>query len=262
MASFSDVTTARRIDDRYQLDVPTGWRQGRGAFGGFVVGALIAAIEQHVGDSTRQIRSVTAEIPGPVEHGIVDIDVDVLRAGKNVATVRAALAQHGEIRSHAVAVVAAARKADSWNHLTRPAAPGWREVPPLDSSFGPVPEFAQHVEYRVVEGMPLSGGPPRALGWVRLRDRSTLRNTAYIAAMADAWWPAAFASMTALRPMATITFTLDIVGGVAGLDPEAPLLYRATAPVCTDGYCLETRELWSEDGRLVALNHQTFVIIQ
>ena len=47
-----------------------------------------------------------------------------------------------------------------------------------------------------------------------------------------------------------------------GLDPEAPLLYRATAPVATDGYCLETRELWSEDGRLVAINHQTFVIIQ
>ena len=47
-----------------------------------------------------------------------------------------------------------------------------------------------------------------------------------------------------------------------GLDPMAPLLYRATAPVCADGYCLETRELWGEDGRLVATNQQTFAIIQ
>ncbi len=80
--------------------------------------------------------------------------------------------------------------------------------------------------------------------------------------MADAWWPAALVRFDTLRPMATIAFTLDVVGGADGLDPTAPLLYRATAPVCTSGYCLETRELWSEDGRLVAINHQTFVVIQ
>ena len=40
-----------------------------------------------------------------------------------------------------------------------------------------------------------------------------------------------------------------------------PLLYRATSPVLADGYCLETRELWGEDGRLVAINHQTIVVI-
>jgi acyl-CoA thioesterase len=45
-------------------------------------------------------------------------------------------------------------------------------------------------------------------------------------------------------------------------DPDAPLLYRATAPVCADGYYLETRELWGADGRLVAINHQTIAIIQ
>ena len=88
------------------------------------------------------------------------------------------------------------------------------------------------------------------------------RNTAFIAAVIDAWWPAAFNRLTALRPMATIAFTLDIMGNLDGLDPEAPLLHCATSPVCADGYFLETRELWGEDGRLVAINHQTFAIIQ
>jgi len=32
-------------------------------------------------------------------------------------------------------------------------------------------------------------------------------------------------------------------------------------PVCADGYFLETRELWGEDGRLLAINQQTFAII-
>ena len=56
--------------------------------------------------------------------------------------------------------------------------------------------------------------------------------------------------------------TLDIVGDAAAGDPDAPLLYRGTVPVCGDGYFLETRELWSADGRLLALNHQTFAIIR
>src|SRR5438874_9387303 len=118
MASLSEVCTPRRAGDRYQLEVGPGWRMGRGAFGGLVVGALIRAIEQDVGDPSRKVRSVTAELPGPVEHGTVDIAVDTLRRGNNVSTVRASLAQHGEIRSHAVAVLAAARgagDAPTWN---------------------------------------------------------------------------------------------------------------------------------------------------
>jgi Thioesterase-like superfamily len=65
-----------------------------------------------------------------------------------------------------------------------------------------------------------------------------------------------------MRPMATIAFTLEVVGELDGLDPDAPLIYRAAAPVCGGGFFVETRELWGEDGRLVAINHQTFAIIQ
>jgi hypothetical protein len=126
---------------------------------------------------------------------------------------------------------------------------------------GPWPEFAQHFEYRVVEGIPLTGSAARALGWVRARDPGQRLDAAYVAAMIDAWWPTAFNRATAPHLMATIAFTLDIVGGVDGLDPAQPLLYRAAAPVCASGYFLETRELWGGDGRLVALNHQTFAII-
>lgn len=277
MASLSDVCTPRPTGNHYQLDVVDGWRMGRGAFGGLIVAALVNAIEQRVADPARRVRSVTAELPGPVEAGTVDIAVDTLRRGNNVSTVRAALSQHGEIRGHAVAVLAAARTADgaatpvAWNDLTPPVAPAWTELAPLvmDRSSGlsrPRPEFVQHFEYRPVEGPP--GSQPREIGWIRARDPGARRDTGLIAALIDAWWPVAFARFTppGPRPMATIAFTLDIAGGLDGLYPDglgldAPLLYRGTAPVCTDGYVLETRELWSADGRLVAINHQTFVII-
>jgi len=271
MASLSDVCTPRPAGDHYQLDIVDGWRMGRGAFGGLVVAALVHAIEQRVADPARRVRSVTAELPGPVEAGTVDIAVEPLRRGNNVSTVRAAMSQHGEVRSHAVAVLAAARTARDaaapaiWNDLAPPTAPAWTELAPLAMGHtpdrpGPWPEFAQHFEYRPVEGLPGNRATPRAIGWVRARDPGPARGAGLIAALIDAWWPVAFARLGP-RPMATIAFTLDIAGGLDGLDPAAPLLYRATAPVCTDGYVLETRELWGADGRLVALNHQTFVII-
>ena len=262
MASLTDLCTPRPIGDRYELDVPPGWRQGRGAFGGLVIGALIEAIEHRTGDPARKVRSVTAELPGPVEQGTVEITVEPLRLGKNVSALRAALAQHGEIRSHAVAILGASRALPAeltWNELAPPAVPSWRDIEPLPRTSV---EFGNHFEYRSAEGVPLSGKASRSVGWIRARDPGPKRGAAYIAAMIDAWWPAAFNRFTALRPMATIAFTLEIVGGLDGLDPAAPMLHRATTPVCADGYFLETRELWGEDGRLVAINHQTFAIIQ
>ncbi len=267
MASLSEVSTPHPVGDGYRLDVAAGWRNGRGAFGGLVIGALLRAIEQRTADPTRKVRSVTAELPGAVEPGTADITVEILRQGNNVSALRAALSQDGEIRSHVVAILAASRgsaEAVAWNDLPRPEAPAWSRVEPIPhgAPSGPRPEFVDHFEYRVVEGVVLSGGAGRALGWIRPRDPGAPRDAAYIAAMIDAWWPVAFIRFTRRRLMATIAFTLNIVADLDGLDPMAPLLYRATAPVCTDGYCLETRELWGEDGRLVATNHQTFAIIQ
>src|SRR3954469_2094314 len=108
MASLSDVCTPRPAGDHYQLDIVDGWRMGRGAFGGLVVAALVNAIEQRVADPARRVRSVTAELRGRGEVGTVSIAVYGLGRGNNGTTVRAALAQRGEVRSHAVAVLAAA----------------------------------------------------------------------------------------------------------------------------------------------------------
>ena len=273
MASLTDVTTPRPVPDgsgRYELDVIEGWRQGRGAFGGLLVGAMIRAIEHHVADPARKVRSITAELPGPVEPGTVEIAVTTLRRSNNVSTVRAVLSQGGEIQSHAVAVLAADRRGTdgagppTWNDLEPPAAPPWGEVAPIAAVHRPgsEAEFAQHFEYRLVEGIPLSGGAGRARGWVRPRDPGPKRDAAYVAALIDAWWPIALIKFTARRPMATLAFTLEVCGGLDGLDPDAPLLYRGASPVCSDGYALETRELWGADGRLVAINHQTFVVIR
>ena len=257
--SLADASTP--TDDH--LDVAPGWRQGRGAFGGLVVAALIRAIERAVGDPARRARSVTAELPGAVEAGRADIAVEILRAGHSVTTARAALTQAGEVRTHAVAIVAADRKTDapSWQSMLPPAAPSWRDVDV--HAYKPMyPEFAKNFEYRIIDGIPASGGNAHALGWIRARDPGTTRDAGYIAAMADAWWPAALHRFPAMRPIATIAYTLEVLADPKTVDPAVPLLYRAVVPVCNNGYFLETRELWSESGELVAVNHQTFAVIK
>ncbi|MFN0248212.1 MAG: acyl-CoA thioesterase [Kofleriaceae bacterium] len=262
MPSLDELTRPLPAGDgRFTLVVPEGWRQGRGAFGGLCIASLIRAIEHTVGDPARRVRSITAELPGPVDAGAAEITVEILRAGNAVTTARAMLRQPNGVKSHVVAVLGATRKSVdvAWQEHEAPKAPAWTEVAPLPN-FG-VPEFAQHFEYRVVDGIPGSGGTARTSGWVRARDPGTARDSAYIAAMADVWWPGALVRFDRMRPAATIAYTLAIVGTLDGLDPAAPLLHRGSVPVMADGYFLETRELWGADGRLVAINHQTMALL-
>jgi acyl-CoA thioesterase len=242
------------------LDIPVGWRQGPGAYGGLVVAAMMRAAEQAIGDPARVIRSVTAEIPAPVEPGRADFAVEILRTGKSVTTARVALKQNAETRAHAVVIAATDRPSStSWNTLAPPAAPAFESIPSMPTE-GPFPEFARHFDFRIVEGMPASGKAGPCIGWVKARDPGSRLDAAYLAAMIDVWFPAALVRANAMRPMATIAFTLEIIDA-ANLH-DGPLLYRGVSPVTADSYSFETRELWTADGRLLARNHQTFVIIK
>jgi acyl-CoA thioesterase len=263
VATLDEATTPAADGTLTVLD---GWRQGRGAYGGLTIAAAIRAIEAKVGDPSRLVRSVTAEIPGPTLPGEATFTVDILRSGSSLSVARAALAQSGEVTTHAVAVLAKDRDAPSpptWRDLTPPPAPAWSSLEPIAPPVSGRPEFTQYFEYRHVAGVPfvVEGGPAQAVGWIRPREPARRRDAAYIAALVDAWWPAVFVRMTAPRPLGTITFVLEIVGDPSAIG-DAPLLYRGTVPVAGNGYFLETRELWTADGTLLALNHQTFAVIR
>lgn len=263
MASLLDVSTPRREGPRFAIEIPDDWKQGRGVYGGLTIGALVRAVELHVDDASRSVRSVTAELPAPTLPGHAEIVVETLRSGNSLTAARAALVQGGETRAHVVATLAKARPGagpTGWRDLQVPAAPPWKQLEPV--AWSPEwPEFAQHFEMRIVKGVPMAGGDAEVIGWVRPRIPCAVLDAGYIASMVDVWWPAALPRFTTMRPIATISYMLEIADGIAGLDPDAPLLYRATVPVLADGYFVEFRELWGEDGRLVALNQQTIAVI-
>jgi acyl-CoA thioesterase len=263
LRSLEDVTTPR--DGAISVD--DTWLQGRGAYGGLTIGALVRAIEQHVADPRRRVRSVTAELPAPTVPGSASVDVEVLRSGNQLSHARASLRQGSTVTAHAVAVLAAAREgadAIAWREMSPPALPPFESLAPAPLTGAPgTPVFAQHFDYRIATGIPFANqGAPETTGWVRANQPGTLRDAAYVAAMIDVWYPAFLIRNTHPRPLATIAYTLELVSDIADLAADAPLAYRGTVPVCGDGYFFETRELWTADGRLVARNHQTFAIIR
>ncbi len=249
--------------NEYGFEVPAGWKQGRGVFGGLIVGALVRSMEQLAGPE-RALRSVTSEICGPTQTGAFTVKVEMLREGSAVSTIAARLLQNSEVQAHAVGVFGKSRA----DHrvvvdMPRPDMPDWRAVEVAEVGPPVAPEFTPHFEFRLISGVPFSGSTEaRTSAFVKPKNPGTRRDAAWVAATADACWPALFATETELRPIATIAYTLQLIRSPEGLDPEAPLYYRATDVSIREGYVVEFRELWAPDGQLIALNQQTIAIIR
>ncbi|MCI0570392.1 MAG: thioesterase family protein [Myxococcaceae bacterium] len=257
------LTLARAEDGSYSIDVPDGWQQGRGAFGGLVVGAMARALELEAGDPSRTLRSVTAQLFGPVMPGPAVMRTETLRAGNAVTTCAVRLLQAGTPQAHAVGVFGRARTLDvDQLQLAAPQLGDWREVEsvPVSPPFGP--DFAVHFEFRNSGPLPFSGGAAEGLGFIRPKNPGPDRGAAYVAACMDAWWPTVYPMLETPRPMATIDFSLQLVNDLQGLPPDAPLVFRSKCLSVREGYLVEHRELWGKDGRLIALNEQTFAVIK
>jgi hypothetical protein len=268
---FAHASSVARVDsdpDRgisiYRADIPDGWQQGRGAFGGLVLATLLRAIERAEPDHARVARTLSGDLGGPVQPGGAELRVRRLRRGSNQSNLAAELAQGGEVLATATAILSAPRAVVAPRfEPTPPAATGpWQDYPvvPMNPPFSPV--FASNYEYRVVEGVPFAGGSAAICdGFVRERTPPPRYDAPAIIGLLDAWWPTLFSIDAKPRPVATIGFTAQILVDPASVLVDEPLRYRARMEALADGFFVELRELWS-GGRLVAMNQQMFVIIK
>ncbi|MBS1153014.1 MAG: TesB-like acyl-CoA thioesterase 1, partial [Myxococcaceae bacterium] len=209
------------------------------------------------------LRILNGEILAPVMIGPTQIEVEVLRRSSGVATFSSRLLQHGHLLARATGIFGKQRVADRERMpVDPPSPPRWESVEPVPRDGPMFPVFARQFEFRPTGALPFSGADrPHAAGWICPREASRGLGAAEAVAMADAWWPADFATESAPRPMSTIAFTLELLQPLSGA-PMRPLFHRATVPASHDGFSLELRELWDEQGRIVALNQQTFVFVR
>jgi len=258
------VATTRRAPGVHDWEVVDGWQQGRGAFGGLVVGALVRALEAEAGSPERRLRSLTAELVGPALPGPAEVKVEVLRAGTGVTTATCRLVQGGEVQAHAVGAFGKARAhLPDGRWMTPPEMGDWRALPPLpvEPPLGPV--FAAWFDFRSDGPLPLSGQDvPETHGWIFPRNPGPTRDAALVAACTDGWWPSLYVVAEGIRPMATLAYTLQLLDPVEGLPADAPFFFRSRAQLLHEGYLVEFRELWGVDGRLLALNQQTIALLK
>lgn len=248
----------------FSIELPDGWQQGRGAFGGLVLATLLRAIEASEADKARTVRSLIGDLAGPVLPGAAEIVVTALRRGANQSNVRADLRQNGEILAFASAVLSTPRKEGIPNfrpRIEKPPAPETGLFLPPEAPGKPV--FLQHFEQHVTGPLPWSGAKtPEAAGWIRLREMPSVIDAPLLVAYLDSYWPACFAVFDAPRPMATISFTAEILCDPTKLDPKAPYFYRARTIAEHEGFQLEERMLYDAEGLLIAANQQTFCVIK
>lgn len=252
----------------FDWDVPAGWEQGRGAWGGLVVGALIEAVDAAQGSAPRTIRTISAHLVAPALAGPAAVTVRPVREGSSMSTWSAELMDAGAAAlAHAVVIAGEARASDLDDHLRAcplarmPAADPWQERPviPIQPPLGPA--FAAHLQFRPITGLPLSQGPAQILGWIGFGDDAPW-TAARLLGLVDAYWPALYATLPAIRPVATVSFSAHLLVDPASLDPAQPLLFESQLAAATDGFTTETRRLWSADGRLAVENFQSIVVIR
>jgi hypothetical protein len=249
---------------RFAVDIPDGWQQGRGAFGGLVLGTLLRAIETvAAADAERRTRTLLGDLVGPVLPGRAEVRVDALRRGAHQTNLRADLIQDGNTLACASAVVSGPRPVGLAGFAPH------AEPPPYDSAAVAVmdgmgvPVFTQQFEYRLTGPAPWTGDPrAEVAGWIRPRTAVAAVDAPLLIALLDAFWPAYFSTTRAPRPIATVSFAAQIACDPTALDPAAPFFYRARAVNDHDGFELELRELFDASGNVLAMNQQTFAILK
>ena len=263
-SAFEAASAISAIDaiapGRYRANVPDGWQQGRGAFGGLVLAILLRAMERQEADRARVVRTLTGDLAGPVLAGEAEVRAEIVRRGSNQSNARAELRQGSEVLAYATAVFSAPRPQGLALRPRIAVLPAFTGDP-LPMAGAAI--FTRHYEYRATGSAPFSGAAePVVEGWVRLRDAPSAIDAALLLAFLDAFWPACFSTTTRPRPMATISFTAEILADPRALDPASPFFYKARTICDHDGFQLEMRELYDARGDVVAMNQQTFAVLK
>ncbi|MDX1589396.1 MAG: thioesterase family protein [Oleiphilaceae bacterium] len=246
-----------------EVRLPEDWGQGRATFGGLLGALANNAMRACLADQ-RPLRSLNLSFVGPAAPGgLVQIRAEVLRQGKSVTQVESRIEQDGE-----TVLVALGSYGHGRNSIVavpgRPApkAPTPDEAKPLPWIEGVTPAFTRHIAMHFgLGGFPFSGSESRRMGgWMRFRETPRALTEAHLVALVDAWPPAVLPQLEKPAPASSLSWTLQMVEPDPQLAADEWLLYEAHIDQARDGYGQTQAGIWSRDGKLLALSHQTVTV--
>jgi acyl-CoA thioesterase len=267
MASFSELTAITRDDtDAFSLDVDPSSFIARGPNGGYIAAVLLRAMVARIDDldggaAERAPRSLTVHYPAPPAAGPAVITTELIRAGRSLASCSARLIQDGNPMAVALAAFSRPWPGAGWSDRIAPSAP-----PPdaVDYSHDrpPLP-FLDYWNHRFTRPRLVEPTAPAEIeAWIRLAQPERIDGPV-VAAMTDAFPPAVFTRSATPNPVPTIDLTVHFRTSLPmdGLEPDDYLLGRLRTQTVAEGFLEEDGELWTADGRLVALSRQLAVML-
>lgn len=261
--SFAEATAVFGGPGRWKADVPEGWDIFGVTNGGFLMGIATRAMVSEA--DGRELISVTGSFLNPVSKGPVGIDVEVLKSGRSLSTLRATLSREGQSLLFVTGVFAEPDRAKpdrdllTGHPLQLPPPEDCIRATPSKTTPLP-PPFVGKVDVRIhpEDAGVFSGEPhgdPVMRGWFRLLDDEEM-DTHVVPLATDALPPAIFNSPYP----AGWTPTVDLTVQIRNPSPRGWLACRFATRFVTDGMLEEDGEIWDQDGRLVALSRQLALV--
>jgi acyl-CoA thioesterase len=237
-------------DGRWHAEVKPHWFVQRGPNGGLVAALATRALMELAGPG-QSPRSLSLHYLAPPEAGGVEVRAAVERAGRTTTFASIRVLQGDTTVAYGLGACSAWREAQpEWDLLERPKVARPEGIASLQASEFP---FLTNYEMR-----PLAAPPNRA--WMRSAEPRP-SDPVLLAAMTDAWIPAAFAHMEHPTFVPTIDLTIHwrAAPGVPAGDHPWVLGVFGTR-LGAGGTWEEDGELWSEDGTLLAHSRQLAIV--
>jgi acyl-CoA thioesterase len=254
---FDHATAVTPDGDGFRAEVDAGWTIGGRPNGGYLV-ALATRAALAVANQPHPL-AVSAQFVSPPTPGPAELETTVLRSGRSVDSLRAALLQDGQPRLEAL--VSAGR-------LEPDARPSWvaggpPELAPVEDCLRGQAELPWGVRVPIMEHLDVRldpssvgwfkgdpSGSLRMLGWVRFADDRPVDPLALLQVV-DALPPASFElGIVGWAP------TVQLSVYLRGLPANGWLRCAVHGSLFESGWFDEQVEVWDERGRLVAQGHQ------
>jgi acyl-CoA thioesterase len=247
---FDADTALTGADGRWRAEVKPHWFVQRGPNGGLVAASATRAMMNLAGEG-QSPRSLSLHYLAPPEEGELELRAAVERGGRTTTFASIRVLQGATTVAYGLGAASAWREGQpEWDGLERPAVPRPAELESLGATEFP---FLSNYEMRALPG-PANGA------WMRTaQPRPT--DPVLLAALTDAWIPAAHAHMERPSFVPTIDLTIHwrAAPGVPAGDHPWVLGVFGTR-LGAGGTWEEDGELWSEDGTLLVHSRQLAIV--
>ena len=260
--SFDADTGVERLDGgRWRAWSPEHWFVGRGPNGGYLAAVAARAAEAAAG---RPLRSLSLHVAAAPRAGELDVTAALEREGRSYSAVSVRIEQDGRAMTLALATLGELPESGAeWDGTAMPDARPLSETAAVSPEQPDVPAFMRNYDLRWALGGNRREGDELAVtgGWMRTREPRAL-DAPLVAALTDAWAPAAFVALGRFAAAPTLDLTIHIRRPlpVAEMAPEDYVLGRFHSRLSVAGVWEEDGELWTPGGELIAQSRQLALV--